>query len=171
MMKKMVFALLALAASLSLCLGAARAADYAVVDVQKIFSESKPGKAGAAHMKKVQEVLQKGLDDVAAQYKGRENTPEGQRAIVEAQQVLNRQLALEQQAVNVALDKELRAAVAEWMKKNKKIVMVMPKHLTLGNTGIVEFTTAVMNEMNKRTAKFPDLPKVTINKPAPAAKK
>ncbi len=49
--------------------------------------------------------------------------------------------------------------------------MVIGKHQTLGNTGIVDFTSSVMTEMNKRRAKFPDLPKVTVNKPAPAAAK
>ncbi len=160
---------------LMFCLtGAAMAADYAVVDVQKIFTESTPGKAGIEHMKKVQEVLQKAMDEIITLNKGQENTPDGQRAIEGARQVLNRQMAIEQQAVNAALEKELRTVTSDWLKKNTKFMMVVSRQQILGNAAGVDFTSAFLTEMNKRTVTFPDLPKVNINKPeqpAPAAPK
>lgn len=54
--------------------------------------------------------------------------------------------------------------------------MVVSKQLLLGNVPSVDFTSAIMTEMNRRNPKFPDLPKVTINRPqngqqkAPASK-
>lgn len=127
-------------------------------------------------MQEVQKILQKGMDDVIALHKGRENTPEAQRAIAEAQQLLNRQLDVERQAANAVVENELRAAVSAWLAKNKRFTMVVSKQLLLGNVPSVDFTSAIMTEMNRRNPKFPDLPKVTINRPqngqqkAPASK-
>jgi Skp family chaperone for outer membrane proteins len=137
----------------------------AVVDVQKIFNESKPGKAAAAHMQEVQKILQKGMDDVVALNKGKESTPEAQRSIAEAQQLLNRQLDVERQAANAVVENELRAAVSVWLSKNKRFTMVVSKQLLLGNADSIDFTSSIMKEMNRRNPKFPDLPKVTINPP------
>ena len=163
------FKFVAVLSVLSLAFAAAAfAADYGVIDVQKIFNESAPGKAAAAHMQEVQKILQKGMDDVIAMHKGQENTPQAQQAIAEAQQLLNRQLAVEQQATNTVLEQELRAAVDAWLKSHKRIQMILSKQLTLGAAGGIEFTTGIMQEMNKRKPKFPALPKVTINRPAPA---
>ncbi len=163
--------LISLLLMLILCLtaSAVMAADYAVIDVQKIFNESKPGKAGIDHMKKVQEVLQKAMDEIIELNKGKENTPEGQRAIESARQLLNRQMAIEQQAVNAILEKELRAVSSDWLKKNTKYMMVLPKQQVLGNAAGVDFSSAFMTEMNKRKVTFPDLPKVNINKPEQTA--
>ena len=166
-MKKFKFVAFAAVLVMGLSACAAFAADYGVIDVQKIFRESAPGKAAVTHMQEVQKILQKGMDDVLAMHKGQENTPQAQQAIAEAQQLLNRQLAVEQQATNAVLEQELRAAVAEWLKANKRIKMILSKQLTLGSTGDIEFTAGVMKEMNKRKPKFPALPKVTINRPAP----
>ena len=167
-MKKFKFVSIVAALVLALSACAAFAADYGVVDVQKIFRDSAPGKAAAAHMQEVQKILQKGMDDVLAMHKGQENTPQAQQAIAEAQQLLNRQLAVEQQATNAVMERELREAVSAWLKTNKKTKMILSKQLTLGNTGDIDFTTGVMKEMNKRKPTFPALPKVTINRPAPA---
>ena len=166
-MKKFKFAVILSVLTFGLA-AAAFAADYGVIDVQKIFNESAPGKAAAAHMQEVQKILQKGMDDVLAMHKGQENTPQAQQAIAEAQQLLNRQLAVEQQATNAVMERELRAAVSEWLKANRKTKMILSKQLTLGSTGDIEYTAGVMKEMNKRKPTFPALPKVTINRPAPA---
>lgn len=162
--------LFAAAAMTLLMSAAAFAGNHGVVNVQKVYAESKTGKAAAEHMKSVQKVLQKGMDEVILLQKGKEKTPEGQRAILEAQQLLNRQLAVEQQAVNAILEKELRAACDAWLKAHKTYSLLLPEHLALASTPAVEFTKGVTAEMNKRPVpRFPDLPKVTVNKPQPAA--
>lgn len=168
-MKKSGSLVLLATALLALFAASAFAADYGVVDVQAIYTRSEPGKAAAAHMAEVHKILQKGMDDVLALHKGHENTPESKRAIAEAQQLLNRQLNVEQQAVNAVLDKELRAACEEWLNSHKKIQLLISKQLTLASRGMVDFTAGVMEEMNKRTPKFPALPKVTINQNPPTA--
>lgn len=170
-MRKIAIFTLALAASLALFSHAALAADYGVIDVQQIFTNSKPGKAGAEHMAEVKKVLQDAMNEVLALHKD-ENTPESKKAIAEARQLLNRQLAIEQQAVNNILDKELRAACDDWLKAHKKIQLLISKQMALGSTGLIDFTSGVMELMNKRTAQFPALPKVTVNpKPAQAEDK
>ena len=145
--------------------GAAFAADYAVVDVQKVMTDSEPGKAAVAHMQEVQKVLQQGMNDLIALHKGKENTPEAQQAIAQGQQVLNRQLQVEQQATAAVMQNELNDVITAWRKKNSRTLMVINKQILLDSAPSVEITNAIMKEMNRRKPKFPDLPKVSITRP------
>lgn len=62
----------------------AHAETFAVVDTARILTESAPAKAGDAHMLRVQNILQKALNDLQAVYKGKESTPAAQKALREA---------------------------------------------------------------------------------------
>ncbi|HCL79586.1 MAG TPA: hypothetical protein DIC53_06430 [Synergistaceae bacterium] len=101
-------------------------------------------------------------------YRGRENTPEGQNAIMQGQAALQQQMVVERNAVIAVLQQELLAAAEAWRKKNPKIQMVVSKNLLLASDPKMDVTAAVMQEMNRRIPKFPDLPTVTVNRPAPA---
>ena len=149
--------------------GASRAlaTEVAVVDTDKILAESTPARAGQLHLQEVQKVLQKGYDDLATMYKGRENTPEGQNAIMQGQAALQQQMIVERNAVITVLQQELMTATEAWRKKNPKIHMVVSKNLLLASDPKMDVTAAVMQEMNKRIPKFADLPTVTVNRPAP----
>lgn len=140
--------------------------DVAVVDVPRILSESQPGKAGEAHLKKAQEALQKGMDDVLALYKGKENTPEAQQALRESQVALERQLAVERQAVLQVLGGLLEKAVKDWRQANKKYTHVISSQVLLDFDKTTDVTAAVMKLMNLMTPKFAPLPTVTVNPPA-----
>ncbi|MDY3868768.1 MAG: OmpH family outer membrane protein [Pyramidobacter sp.] len=167
-MKKFLF--LAVLAAGVLSVSAAFAADWAVLDVQKITAESAPGKAAAAHIQAVQKVLQKGMDDVIAMYKGKENTPEARQAIADAQNLLNRQLQIEQQAALNVVQKEITDAVKAWRKKNPRTLMVINKQLLIDSAPSVEITNTIMKQLRSSKPKFPDLPKVTIGQPKTAPK-
>ncbi len=159
---------------LGLCLmlgaGQALAADVVVVDSAKVFAESAPGKAGAKHLQDVQKVLQKGLDDLQAMYQGKEESKEAQQDILKGYQALQQQMAVEQQAVAQVLDKLLLEEVQKWRAKNKDKV-VLNKQITLDADPKADITQTILTEMNKRTAKFADLPTVQLNQPADAKKK
>ncbi|MBQ9422871.1 MAG: hypothetical protein IJU32_04775 [Pyramidobacter sp.] len=124
-------------------------------------------------MQQVQQSLQKGMNDVLALHRGQEYTPQAQQAVAETQQALNRQLEVERQAVNSILENELQAAASEWLRSSKKAVILFPRHLAIASLDSADYTSEVMKEMNRRKPVFPEVPKVTINRPAvqqPAAK-
>ena len=52
-----------------------------VLDMEALAERSLPGRAAAQYIKTVQTILHRGIDDVRTMYRGRENTPEGARAI------------------------------------------------------------------------------------------
>lgn len=178
MNKRILLSALAIVLSAGLLVSAlpVQAAEIGVVDTSKVLSESKPGKAGEAHLQKVQVVLQKGLDDLQKIYKGKEKSAEAQNAIREGYVALERQMAAERQAVLQVLAGCLEKAVKEWRSDNKKYDIVISRQTLLDSAASVDVTTSVMKEMDKQKAEFPELPTVKVTapaeekKPAPAAR-
>lgn len=147
------------------CVNKGNAETVGVVDTARILSESQPGKAGEAHLQKVQAVLQKGLDDLQKMYKGKEKTPQAQAAIRDGYVALERQMAAERQAVLQALGLVMDKAVKDWRAKNKSTLMVISKQMLLDADVIIDVTTDVMQEMDKQKAEFPALPTVQLTPP------
>lgn len=166
-MKKIVIALV-----ITLCLGflsvmpsVAKAAEIAVVDVNKILTDSAPAKAGDEHLKKVQEILQKGLNDVIELYKDKEGTPEAQKEVAQAYSALNQQMAIEQQAVRQVLEGLLIESSKEWRAKNTKYDVVINSALLMDFNNKMDVTAAILKIFNTKKVNFPALPQVTVNKP------
>lgn len=167
MSKRIFLPLLALLLTAGLVMTTpAQAADIAVVDTAKILSDSKPGKAGEAHLQKVQVVLQKGLDDLQKIYKGKEKSAEAQNAIREGYVALERQMGAERQAVLQALAGGLEKAIKEWRAENKKYDIVISRQNLLDSSASVDVTASVMKEMEKQKVEFPALPTVQVTPPA-----
>lgn len=171
-MNKRVFALGALLVCALFGLAAlpAVAADVAVVDTARVLTESKPGRDGEAHLQKVRDVLQQGLADLQKLYKGKEKSKEAQAALQNGHAALERQLAVERQAVLQALGQCLDAAVKQWRKANGKYEVVLARQNLLDHAPAVDMTAAVMKEMDKQKPVFPELPTVTVTPPAEAKK-
>lgn len=166
-MKRFVAAALAAALCLSLtaCLDAASGpAPIAVVDTEKILTQSGPAKEAEEHLQKVQRILQKGLDDLAALYKGKENTPEARRALAEGHAALQNRMAAERRAVAVLLDQLLRSSVRDWRAQNPRAV-VISQTVLLDSDASVDATEAVLASMNTLHPAFPPLPSVTVTPP------
>lgn len=143
----------------------AMATEVAVVDVDKIFTESKHAKAAAAHLTKVQSTLQQGMDKLLAMHKNDTDKPEVQGIVLEAQQTLNTQLAIEAEKVDMIMSDLLTQAVKNWRKANSKYEVVMSSRLVLDFAGAVDVTAGVMKEFEKLTPKFPDMPTVQVTGP------
>lgn len=144
----------------------ARAAEpVVVVDTHILAEQSTPGRAAAAYLDKVQASLQKSLDELQAVWKGRENTDEGRAALAQGRAVLEQQLSLYRLAVGQEVNRVMAEAVKVWRGKNKKTRVVLPAAGSLGFDPDVNITDEVLREMNRLTAKFPDLPQVTVHKP------
>lgn len=146
------------------------AGNCAVVDVQKIFNESKPAKAAAKHMTDVQSVLQNAMNTVLSLNAGREQNPDAQRAVAQSQEALNNQYNIELREVNITLQQELRKAVNTYLAGNKKIDVILPSVSALGFKDAADVTDGVMKEINKLTPEFRPLPEVSFNKPQDAGK-
>ena len=144
----------------------AQAERIAVVNVERIFRESAAGKAGEAHIRKVQDILQKGMNDLQATYRGKENTPEGAASLGEGRAALERKLAVERQAVLRALTASLEKAINDWVNtpaaKQRSISVVAPSHAFFFHHPSLDVTDAIMPEMNRARPAFPPLPTVNV---------
>lgn len=141
------------------------APEIAVVDTVKLATNSKPGRAAADYLTKVQTSLQKSMDEVQSLYKGKENTEEGRNAILQGKSALDQQLMLYRQAVAAELDKAIAESITDWRKKNKKTQIILPGAAVMDFDNDAEITSEIMPLLDKKTIKFPEMPKVTVNKP------
>lgn len=135
-----------------------------VVDSSALTARSKPGKAAAQYLAGVQNILQKGLDDLVKSYKGKEHTPEAVNAVARAKATLDQELALRQRAVSVEMDRVIREAVRAWRGKNESVLVLPASGLVDYGAG-VDVTSAVLPELDKLSLKLPDPPKVSVTKP------
>ena len=161
----MTRALCAFLLVLALFKGAAWAEAFAVVDVERIFRESAPGKAGEAHLMQARDILQKGFDELRALYKGKESTAEAEAALREGRAALERQLASDRLAVRQTLMAHLENVVRVWFAANAKrsaISAVAPAGAFFAYSPALDVTDAVMREMDKEKPVFHDLPTVTV---------
>ncbi len=159
---------LVVAALSAVCLAsAAVAGPVAVVNVDKILSESKAAKAGQAHLVEAQKILQGAYDKLAEMYKGKEQTDEAKKVLAQAEYTLNQQMDRERAAVNSVLSQQLSVAVNQWYKKNSsKYDIVLSSRLVLAFSNTVNITPDILKIVDSYTPKFPELPKVTVNPPA-----
>ena len=151
--------------------GVARAEGLAVVDVERIYRESAPGKAGEVHLAQARDILQKGLDELRTLYKGREETAEAKNVLREGQAALERQFAADRLAVRQVLAAHLENVVRVWFAANAKgsaISAVAPASTFFIYSPALDVTDAVMREMDKEKPVFHALPTVTV-KANPAA--
>lgn len=139
-------------------LSTAHAEVFAVVDTEKVLSESAPAKAGEAHLQKVRAALEKALEDRLKTPKGRANAPAVQRAVREGALALEQQMTTEHQAVRQVVQATMEKAVKNWRSKNKKYLAVISKQSLLDSDAAVDVTPAIMREMARQTVTFSDLP-------------
>ena len=167
--------------ALTLFSGVAQGAGLAVVDVERIFRESVPGKAGEAHLKQARDILQKGLDELRALYKGKEDTAEARGALRDGHAALERQFAADRLTVRQTLSAHLENVIRVWFAVNAKssaINAIAPASAFFAYSPSLDVTDAVMREMDKEKPTFHALPSVTVKakpqalppgKPAPPA--
>lgn len=167
-----ILAFIALVCLLCACLGEApNAAQFTAhtVDVEKVLTQSRAAKAGQEHLAKVRSVLEGGyaqLEKVLA----REPEAEKRKGLAEAAVALQRQLNIEQQAVTNVISQMMLEEVQAWRQANKADLVVARQNVLDAAPGI-DITGEIILAMDKKQPKFPDLPKVTVNKPAKAEPK
>ena len=151
--------------------GTAITGGVAVVDVERIFRESTPGRAGEAHLQQVLGILQKGLDDLHGIYQGMEDSAEARAALREGQAALERQLAAERLAMRQILTTHLEKVIQAWFIAKAQDFgarAVAPASIFFAYSPVLDITDTIMQEMNREKPTFPALPSVTVRPPSQA---
>lgn len=153
-----LFLLLAMALTVTGCnLGGST---VVTVDVEKILTDSKAAKEANAHLAKVQEILQRGLD--AYQEELRKSPEENrQKELNQGLALLRRQLAIEQAAARKVVQDHMQAQVVAWQKDNPKATVIARQNL-LAAPAESDITSVIITRMDAGSVKFADLPVVSI---------
>ena len=134
------------------------------VNMQVLMTQSAPGKQAADHLAEVRKVLQQGFEDLKTTFKDRP-APELEKILAEGLNRLNTQMLAEQQAAEQIVQKIVVEEVAKWRAANKDVLMVIPSAVVIdANMEKADFTKTILAAVNKRTATFPKLPTVNIDK-------
>ena len=158
MLKNLVCAL-ALCAALP-C--ASLAADIAVVDVARVYAESKAAKEADAHVNKVRAVLQQGMADLEKNLDARKlSKKEREAELGSGLRVLEQQMQLEIQAARNVVHEMMTAAVKDWRKK--KSVAVLARQQLIDYSPKLDITDSIIKSMNAKKPKFGAMPVVKIS--------
>ena len=134
-----------------------------VVDVEKVLTRSRSAQAGQAHVKEARKALEQGFEQLRQAY---DKQPEEsrQRILNDGANALSRQLALEQQAVNSVVANMMMEEIRAWRQANKADLVIAKQNL-LDASEAVDITDVIIQNMDTKTPKFADLPKVSVNPP------
>lgn len=143
--------------------GTAAATKISVVDVNKVYAESSAAKEADQHVAEVRKVLQKGLADLEKRLAQNKDVSKEarERDLVNGHRVLERQMQIEIQAARNAVNAVMMECIKEWRKKNGGVVMA--KSQVLDYSSKMDITDTVIKTMNKKKAKFADMPVVKFN--------
>ena len=148
------------------------AAHMKYVDVNAILEKSRAAREADAHLEKARAALQKGYDDLVADQKDQPDA-ERRQTLAQGKAVLQRQLAVEQEAARRIVLDALGQAAEAWGKDNPDLWLVT-RATALSAPDSADVTPDILARMEKLEVTFPDLPKVTIRgdaSPTPTEKK
>ncbi len=135
-----------------------------VLDMDVVAERSLPGRAAAQYIRTVKNILRRNVEEVRLAYQGREQTPEGIRAITQAQSNYQQQLALYQKKLDNEIGDIVSAAVRSWLSKNRHVAAVVPADETLGYNKNADITKQVIAEVDWYKPSFPPLPRTRANR-------
>lgn len=136
------------------------AAHMNYVDVTAILEKSRAAREADAHLEKARAALQKGYDDLVADQKDQPDT-ERRQTLAQGKAVLQRQLAVEQEAARRIVLNALGQAAEAWGRDNPDRWLVA-RATALSVPASADVTTDILARMEKLEVTFPDLPAVTI---------
>ena len=135
-----------------------------VVDVARVFAQSQPAEEARKHLTEVQSTLKKGLDDVVDLYKDNVASPEAQNAIAQARNLLQQQMNVEQQAADAVVRNLLVEVTEAWRNAHEDVDMIVARQQLIFCKPELDITDELIALINEKTPKFPDRPKVSINR-------
>ncbi len=140
----------------------------AVVDLERIMSQSRAAEAGRAHLAQARQRLEQGFADLQ---KAWAKAPDKEREAVlrDGALTLRRQMAAEEAAVQNVVNDLLLEEVKAWRKAHKA-ALVLPRRNVLDADAGLDITTDVLKGMDARKAVFPALPVVSVKLPGEKGK-
>ena len=166
---------LALTALLAACLlggclegSTSAASQTAVVDLERIMSQSRAAEAGRAHLAQARQRLEQGFANLQ---KAWAKAPDKEREAVlrDGALTLRRQMAAEEAAVQNVVNGLLLEEVKAWRKAHKA-ALVLPRQNVLDADASLDITAAILKGMDARKAVFPALPVVSVKLPGEKGK-
>lgn len=139
------------------------APQIALLDIEKVIAESNPGKAGRAHLDKVDLHFRQGLQRLHNDYQ-QAPAAEQQRVISNAEQMLSQQFGQEERTVSDDLKKIILDEAERWRDKHGAR-LVLPAQLALASAGDVDCTDQVLQAVNQREMHFSRLPPLNFPQP------
>ena len=128
--------------------------DVVCVDVDRVLSQARAAQQANEHLAKVQAILQNGLDVYQEELK---KSPEEKRE----QELLQRQLVLEQAAARDVVSKHMLARIEAW-RADKGDVAVIARQNVLSAPASMDITAEIISRMDAGSVQFAELPKVSI---------
>ena len=140
----------------------------AVVDLERIMSQSRAAEAGRAHLAKARQRLEQGFADLQ---KAWAKAPDEEREAVlrDGALTLRRQMAAEEAAVQNVVNGLLLEEVKAWREAHK-VALVLPRRNVLDADASLDITAAILKGMDARKAVFPALPVVSVKLPGEKGK-
>ena len=140
----------------------------AVVDLERIMSQSRAAEAGRAHLAQARQRLEQGFADLQ---KAWAKAPDKEREAVlrDGALTLRRQMAAEEAAVQNVVNGLLLEEVKAWRKAHKA-ALVLPRRNVLDADDSLDITAAILKGMDARKAVFPALPVVSVKLPGDTGK-
>lgn len=134
------------------------------VDMQRLMTQSEPGKQATAHLEQVRKVLQKGFDELREAHK---KAPEEERNKIYADGLarLNRQMEAERLSALRVVNNVVVEEIEKWRKRNGVSLVISRSAVVAGDFAKADFTNTIMAAVNKRQVKFAELPVVTVKPP------
>ena len=140
----------------------------AVVDLERIMSQSRAAEAGRAHLAQARRRLEQGFADLQKTWA---KAPDKEREAVlrDGALTLRRQMAAEEAAVQNVVNGLLLEEVKAWRKAHKA-ALVLPRQNVLDADASLDITAAILKGMDARKAVFPALPVVSVKLPGEKGK-
>ena len=134
------------------------------VDVQKVYSDSKAAQAAEEHMKQVRDALQKGMDEIGQTYANAAQDAR-ENAVREGIIKLNTQMEREREAAHQVVFKTMQDAIDHYGEQNPSTTVVARQNLLRPAKDMKDITADIISEMDTKTPKFAELPKVSVKGP------
>ena len=140
----------------------------AVVDLERIMSQSRAAEAGRAHLAQARQRLEQGFADLQKAW-AKAQDKEREAVLRDGALTLRRQMAAEEAAVQNVVNGLLLEEVKAWRKAHKA-ALVLPRRNVLDADDSLDITAAILKGMDARKAVFPALPVVSVKLPGDTGK-
>lgn len=143
-------------------------ANYYVVDVQKVLSDSRAAAKGREHLQEVRKALESGYADLKTAW-SKAGQSEREAVLADGARKLAAQLALEEQAVTRVITDMMLDEIKKWRRTNKA-GMVLPRQNTLDVDEGLDITKGIIFAMDDKEPNFASLPVINVKGPEQEAK-